>query len=73
MLNPDPVGDAIGSYLFQNPIGAAGHLTTLADIQAIWRGIMTIIYDDLKTNAQVNPGTFEANGFPVTGLGGPLV
>lgn len=73
MLNPIPVGDAIASFIQSNK-PTDGVPVTIAQLQSLWEGIITIIYNDLKANAQVAPGSFTApsGGGPVTGLGGPL-
>lgn len=78
MLNPIPVGDSIAAFLVaQRP--PAGHYQSDSELQFIWEGIITIIYNDLMANAGVNPGTFQVSGVqlggssvPVTGTGGPL-
>lgn len=71
-LNPVPVGDAIAT-LVQSTAPAPGTKITDAELKAMWEGIVTIIYNDLKANMQVLPGSFVApsGGGPVTGLGGP--
>lgn len=79
-LNPVPVGDRIATYLFENPLMAAGTAATLAEIKEIWEHVMGFIYTDLQASLQVEPGTFEIVGvsagpdtITVTGLGGPAL
>lgn len=77
MLDPIPVGDAIAAFV-QTRRPPAGTAITDADLQFIWEGIITIIYNDLKANLGVEPGSFVVTGvmpggatIPVTGTGGP--
>lgn len=75
MLNPTPVGDAIAAFVKSS--APSGGPITDAQLRALWEGIMAIIYDDLKANLGVMPGSFEVNVppggglIPVTGTGGP--
>ena len=84
-LNPTPVGDAIAAYV-KSIAPAPGTAIDDAFLKTMWEGIVTIIYNDLKTNLGVLPGTFlvdpssiiaPAGGgpctgtAPVTGIGGP--
>lgn len=71
-LNPVPVGDAIAN-LVQSSKPADGVPITINQLKTLWEGIVTIIYNDLKANAQVQPGTFANGAGPVGGLGGPLL
>lgn len=73
-LNPTPVGDAIAAFV-QTVKPVAGSPVTDAQLRVIWEGIVTIIYNDLKANLQLAPGSFNApnGGGPVTGLGGPAL
>lgn len=73
-LNPIPVGDAIATFV-QSIKPPDGTPVTDALLKQLWEGIVTIIYNDLKANAEVEPGTFNApsGGGPITGLGGPLL
>lgn len=70
MLNPITVGDAIASFV-SSSAPAPGTPVSPAQLQTLWEGIMTIIYNDLKANMQVLPGTFNVALAPVTGIGGP--
>jgi len=77
-LDPAPIGKAIADYLYNNPLGAPGTPISLANTEAIWIQIMTMIYADLKTNMGINAGTFVVAGVQagsdtvaVTGTGGP--
>ena len=70
-LNPITVGDAIAT-LVQSTAPAPGAAITPSQLKTLWEGIMTIIYNDLKANAQVLPGTFTTPSGSVTGVGGPL-
>lgn len=73
-LNPVPVGDAIAAYVVtQRP--TAGTPVTDAQLRLLWEGIMNIIYNDLKTNLELQAGSFTTGvgGGAVTGLGGPAV
>lgn len=69
-LNPIPVGDAIADFV-QSVKPAAGSPVTDAQLKVIWEGIVTIIYNDLKANMEVLPGSFTTPSGNVTGLGGP--
>ena len=74
-LNPNPVGSAIAAYIQANK-PSPGTPVTDAQLTSLWEGIMTIIYNDLKANAQVAPGSFVSppgtSCGPISGLGGPL-
>lgn len=72
-LDPTPVGDAIAAFV-KSSAPAPGSGVSDAQLKALWEGIVKIIYDDLKVNAQVSPGTFSAptGGGSVTGFGGPI-
>jgi hypothetical protein len=52
-LTPGPVGRAIADY-FVNSKPADGSAITEADLEAIWVGVMTLIYNDIKASAVVN-------------------
>lgn len=78
-LNPTPVGDAIAAFV-QSVAPAPGTPITTVQLQQLWEGIVKIIYDDLKANLQVNPGTFAVSGVmaggdtvAVLGEGGPAL
>lgn len=84
-LNPNPIGKAIADYFIaQKP--ADGTSITSAELETIWQGVMTLIYNDLKASLGVLPGTFQINASTiiapsgggacsgtavVTGIGGP--
>jgi hypothetical protein len=68
-LNPVPVGDAIAS-LIQSSAPAAGTAITTDQLKTMWEGIMTLIYNDLKANAAIIPGTLSnPAGQPVATTG----
>lgn len=50
-----------------------GTPVTDAQRKAIWVAVVTRIYTDLQSNAQVAAGSFSNSGGPVTGEGGPIV
>jgi hypothetical protein len=67
-LNPGPVGSAIASFIeSQEP--APGVENHPSNVTAIWQGIMNLIYNDIKANAQVEPGSFSNSAGPVGGVG----
>ena len=71
-LSSDTTGAAIAAYVQSNvPSGEV----TAAQLEALWKGIMNIIYTDLKTNMTILPGSFIApsGGGPVSGAGGPAL
>lgn len=77
MLNPNPIGKAIGDYFFDNA-PAAGTPITRVQIENLWKGAISLLYPDIETNIQILPGTLVVVGvtpgnatLPVTGLGGP--
>lgn len=79
MLNPNPIGKAIGDYFFNNS-PAAGTPITKVQIENLWIGAMALLYPDIEANIQVLPGTLVVVGvtpggatIPVTGLGGPAL
>jgi hypothetical protein len=55
----------------------AGAPITDAILTQIWTKVVTRIYTDLQSNAQVAPGTFMSppgvSGGPVSGDGGPIL
>lgn len=68
-LNPGPIGKAIADYFVSNkqPDGSS---VTDAQLEAIWQGVMTLIYDDIKASMVVNVTvTGETDSGPP---GGPL-
>jgi len=76
-LNPDPVGAAIANFV-QTVRPAPGAVITNEQLIALWQGIVKIIYDDLKINQEILPGSFVVTGVqagsdtvPVSGVGGP--
>lgn len=76
-LNPITVGDAIAAFV-KSSRPTPGVPVTDLQLQQLWEGIMTIIYNDLKANMGVLAGTFEVTGVqpgsgtvPVIGVGGP--
>jgi len=76
-LNPVPVGDAIAAFVQANK-PADGTPVTTSQLQYIWEGIVTIIYNDLKANLSVTPGSFTVHGVKsgpdtvtVSGVSGP--
>ena len=73
-LNATTTGKAVADYINANT-PTPGTPVTPAQLEALWEGIIGIIYTDLKTNAGVNAGFFIApsGGGPVTGVGGPLI
>lgn len=54
-LDPIPVADDIATFLYGNPLGAAGTEVSLANIKILWEGIVTRLYNDIKANADVVP------------------
>ena len=76
-LNPTPTGKAIADLFFG--AGTPGTPITKADLEALWEQAITVIYNDLKANMGVQPGSFEVvvppggsgGTFPVLGSGGP--
>lgn len=72
-LNPTTTGDQIAAFV-QSVAPTPGTAVTTDQLKILWEGIVKIIYDDLKQNALVAPGTFQApsSGGPVTGVGGPI-
>lgn len=54
-LNPIPIGDQIATYLYGNPLGAAGTPISLANAKLLWENIMTMIYNDIKATMDVLP------------------
>lgn len=54
-LNPVPIGDAIATYLFQNPVVAPGTSPGLPELKQIWEHVMTLIYNDIKATMDVLP------------------
>lgn len=78
-LNPVPIGKAIADYLFNNRPNT-GTPTGIADVEALWENVMTMIYNDIKANMDVlpvghsGPGLQNPSGQPVavslsTGIG----
>lgn len=70
-LNPNPIGIAIANYFVaQKP--ADGTAVTTAQLQAIWEGVMTLIYNDIKANMEVLPASLSGpsltvpNAIPLT-------
>lgn len=65
-LNPIPVADAIANFI-QSSIPTAGIPVTPLQLQTMWEGIITLLYNDIKTNAVITPNTFAApTAIPVT-------
>jgi hypothetical protein len=54
-LDPNPIGKTIADYLYQNTLSQAGSPVSKANVEAIWIQIMTYIYNDIKSNADVVP------------------
>jgi hypothetical protein len=68
VLDPIVTGDAIADFVQENkPI--AGTPVTDAQLKILWEGIMTIIYNDLKSNGVILPDSMMAGPYPVTGTG----
>jgi hypothetical protein len=53
-LNPGPIGTSIADYLIENK-PAPGTSQTNEDIEAIWQGVMGLIYADIKANLDILP------------------
>lgn len=58
-LNPNPIGAAIADYFISNR-PADGTQITQANLEAIWQGVMTLIYNDIKANMDVIPTSHGA-------------
>ena len=75
-LNPTPVGDAIAA-LIQASAPTPGTPVTEDQLKTLWEGIIGIIYTDLKTNLQIEPGSFVVpsgpSAGPISGIGGPAL
>lgn len=70
-LNPVPVGDAIAT-LIQSAAPAPGEAITVGELKTMWEGIVAIIYNDLKANADIIPGTLNnPSGQPIAVSTGP--
>ena len=50
----------------------AGSPVTAEQLTAMWTAIYQVIYTELTTKAEVQPGSFNCGGTPVSGSGGPL-
>lgn len=72
-LDSNVTGAAIAAYVKRQAPGP-GMPVTATQLVTLWQGIMSIIYTDLETNAEVLPGSFIApsGGGPISGIGGPL-
>lgn len=71
-LNATVTGKAVADYIEANRPDPTVQVTS-AQLEALWEGIIGIIFGALETDMQIKPGTFNApsGGGPVTGLGGP--
>jgi hypothetical protein len=73
----DPATIAAAIVTDINALSVAGG-TEVTDDQLIkvWTAVVKNIYNDLKANAMVAPGSFVSppgvSGGPISGLGGPL-
>jgi hypothetical protein len=70
-LNPTPVGDQIAAFVkSQQP--APGAPVSDNQLKAMWEGIMQLIYDDIKANAQITVQVASVSGVvPGGGVSGP--
>lgn len=77
-LNPGPVGTAIAAFIQSTRPTEGDPPVTEGQLEAMWQGVMTIIYNDLKANLGVIAGGFQVTGvqpglatIAVSGVGGP--
>lgn len=66
-LNPIPVGQAIAAFMQANK-PTDGTPVTTTELEDIWIGVMTIIYNDIKANGTV-PAPIAVLVNTVTGIG----
>lgn len=62
-LNPNPIGKAVADYFIANK-PADGTAITPTQLENIWVGVMTLIYNDIKASMVVLPASLA--GLPLT-------